>query len=70
MTDALQAACPGLTMTDAVRPFMGTVFKPEDAQTPDVAAIDVVWLATLPPGTEVPFAELVQHRRVLPFGDS
>jgi hypothetical protein len=29
------------------------------------AAVDVLWLATLPPGTTEPYGELVQHRRVL-----
>jgi len=37
------------------------------AQSPDDAAADVVWLATLPAGTREPYGELVQHRRVLPF---
>jgi NAD(P)-dependent dehydrogenase (short-subunit alcohol dehydrogenase family) len=63
------AACPGVTLTDGTREFMGTQFRPESAQTPDEAARDLVWLATLPPGHEPPHGELVQHRRVLAFGD-
>jgi hypothetical protein len=37
------------------------------ALSPDDAATDVLWLATLPPGTREPYGELVQHRKVLPF---
>ncbi|MGI8741697.1 MAG: SDR family NAD(P)-dependent oxidoreductase [Bryobacteraceae bacterium] len=65
----INAACPGLTLTDATREFMGTVFKLEDAQTPEKAAVDLHWLATLPDGTAEPFGELVRHRGVIPFGD-
>jgi hypothetical protein len=35
------------------------------AQSPDAAAVDVQWLAALPPGTTEPHSALVQHRRVL-----
>lgn len=48
---------------------MDTVFKGRSAQTPDEAAGDLLWLITLPPGTTAPYGELVQHRKVLPFGD-
>ena len=65
----INAACPGLTLTDATRDFMDTVFKGRTAQTPDEAAIDLLWLATLPAGSAAPYAELIQHRQVLPFGD-
>jgi NAD(P)-dependent dehydrogenase (short-subunit alcohol dehydrogenase family) len=65
----INAACPGLTLTDATKDFMDTVFKGRPAQTPDEAARDLAWLCTLPPGSEAPYAELVRHRRVLPFGD-
>ncbi|MFI5012693.1 MAG: SDR family NAD(P)-dependent oxidoreductase [Hyphomicrobiales bacterium] len=65
----VNAACPGLTLTDATKSFMDTVFKGRPAQTPDEAAVDLLWLIDLPPGTKSPYAELVQHRRVLPFGD-
>jgi len=65
----INAACPGLTLTDATRHLMDTVFKGRPAQTPDEAAPDLLWLITLPPGTTSPYGELVQHRVVLPFGD-
>jgi hypothetical protein len=38
-----------------------------DALTPDQAAQDVLWLATLPADTTEPYGQLVQHRTVLPF---
>jgi hypothetical protein len=38
-----------------------------EAKTPDEAAIDVLWLATLPPGTSMPCGELIQYRKVIPF---
>jgi carbonyl reductase 1 len=60
----INAACPGLVDTAASRPWFADM---SGAQTPDEAAIDVAWLATLPPQTEDPNGELVQHRRVLPF---
>jgi carbonyl reductase 1 len=66
----INAACPGLTLTDATRGLMDTVFKGREAQTPEQAAEDLLWLATLPPGTSEPYGELVQHRQVLPFGDA
>ncbi len=65
----INAACPGLTLTDATRDLMDTVFKGRTAQTPEQAAVDLAWLLTLPPGTAEPYGELVQHRKVLPFGD-
>jgi NAD(P)-dependent dehydrogenase (short-subunit alcohol dehydrogenase family) len=65
----INAACPGLTLTEATKEFMDTVFKGRAAQTPDEAAVDLLWLATLPAGTSAPYGELVQHRKVLPFGD-
>jgi NAD(P)-dependent dehydrogenase (short-subunit alcohol dehydrogenase family) len=65
----VNAANPGVTFTDATRDFMGTIFKPEDAQTPEQAARSLLWLATLPSGTTAPQGELVEHRRVIPFGD-
>ena len=42
----INAANPGVTLTDATRDFMGTVFKFEDAQSPDQAAEPILWLAT------------------------
>ncbi len=65
----INAACPGVTLTDATRDFMGTVFKPEDAQTPEQAALGLAQLATLPAGTSEPYGELVRHGKVLRFGD-
>jgi hypothetical protein len=38
------------------------------AQTPEAAARDVVWLATAP-RAEVPYGELVQHRKVLAWAE-
>ena len=60
----IDAACPGLVDTAASRPWFTDM---SGAQTPDEAAIDVAWLATLPPQTKDPYGELVQHRQVLPF---
>jgi carbonyl reductase 1 len=60
----VNAACPGLVDTDASRPWFDDM---SGALSPDDAAADVLWLATLPPGTRKPYGELVQHRKVLPF---
>jgi NAD(P)-dependent dehydrogenase (short-subunit alcohol dehydrogenase family) len=60
----VNAACPGLVDTDASRPWFDDM---SGALSPDDAAADVLWLATLPPGTREPYGELVQHRKVLPF---
>ena len=60
----INAACPGLVDTDASRPWFDDMSA---AQSPAKAAVDVVWLATLPPRTETPYGELVQHRQVLPW---
>jgi carbonyl reductase 1 len=65
----INAVCPGLTLTEATAGLMDNVFKGRAAQTPAEAAAHVVWLATLPPGTGRPHGELVQQRRVLPYGD-
>ena len=65
----INIANPGVTLTDATRDFMGTVFRAEDAQTPEVAAKGLLHLATLPDGTTEPFAELVEKGRIVPFGD-
>ena len=65
----INAACPGVTLTDATRDYMGTVFRPEDAQTPQEAAAGLLRWLTLPAGSTEPYAELVQHGVVLPFGD-
>lgn len=60
----VNAACPGLVDTDASRPWFDTM---DSALSPDDAAVDVVWLATLPEGTSAPQGELVQYRKVIPF---
>jgi len=60
----VNAACPGLVDTGASRPWFDDM---SGALSPDEAAADVLWLATLPPGSQEPYGELVQHRKVLPF---
>jgi carbonyl reductase 1 len=60
----INAACPGLVDTDASRPWFTDMSM---AQSPDQAAADVIWLATLPAGSSAPYGELVQHRRIIPF---
>jgi carbonyl reductase 1 len=60
----INAACPGLVDTDASRPWFQDMSQ---AQSPDEAAVDVLWLATLPAGTTEPYGELVQHQAILPF---
>lgn len=60
----INAACPGLVDTGASRPWFGDM---SGALSPDEAAADVLWLATLPAGTRQPYGELIQHRKVLPF---
>jgi carbonyl reductase 1 len=60
----VNAACPGLVDTGASRPWFDDM---SGALSPDDAATDVLWLATLPPGTREPYGELVQHRKILPF---
>ena len=65
----INAVCPGVTLTDATAAMIDTVFKGRAVQTPDEAAAHVAWLLTLPPGTTAPYGELVQQRRILPYGD-
>lgn len=60
----INAVCPGLVDTDASRPWFDDM---SSAQSPAQAAVDVVWLATLPARTEAPYGELVQHRKVIPW---
>ena len=60
----INAVCPGLMDTEASRPWFSDM---SSVQSPTQAAGDVVWLATLPPGTEVPYGELIRHREVLPW---
>jgi carbonyl reductase 1 len=56
----INAACPGLVDTEASRPWFADMSK---AATPDDAAKDVVWLATLPAGVREPYGVLVRHRK-------
>lgn len=60
----VNAACPGLVDTDASRPWFADMSK---AATPDEAARDLVWLATLPAGTQEPYGVLVRHRKPYPW---
>jgi carbonyl reductase 1 len=60
----INAVCPGMVDTDASRPWFADM---SSAQSPAQAAVDVVWLAMLPPRTKIPYGELVQHREVLPW---
>jgi len=60
----INAVCPGMVDTEASRPWFNDMSA---AQSPTQAAGDVVWLATLPPETETPYGELVQHQKVLPW---
>ena len=56
----VNAACPGLVDTEASRPWFDDM---SGAASPDEAAKDVVWLATLPAGTSEPQGQLVRHRK-------
>jgi carbonyl reductase 1 len=60
----INAVCPGMVDTDASRPWFKDMSA---AKSPAQAAVDVIWLATLPPQTEVPYGELVQYRKVIPW---
>lgn len=60
----INAVCPGLVDTAASRPWFDNM---QEAQSPDEAAEDVIWLVMLPKGTTAPYGELVQHKQVLPF---
>ena len=60
----VNAACPGLVNTEASRPWFADMSK---AATPDEAAQDLVWLATLPAGTQEPYGLLVRHRNPHPW---
>ena len=60
----VNAACPGLVDTEASRPWFADMSK---AATPDEAAQDLVWLATLPAGTQEPYGLLVRHRKPHPW---
>jgi carbonyl reductase 1 len=43
------------------------VVRAEGALSTDGAAVDVLWLATLPAGVQQPYGELVQYRKVIPW---
>jgi carbonyl reductase 1 len=60
----INAVCPRMVDTEASRPWFDDM---SSAQSPAQAARDVVWLATLPPRTEAPYGELVQHREIFPW---
>jgi carbonyl reductase 1 len=62
----INAACPGMVDTDASRPWFSAEALAR-AKSSDNAAVDVAWLATLPPGTTEPYGQLVQYRDVLPW---
>lgn len=55
----VNAVCPGLIDTEASRPWFADMSQ---AQSPEQAAVDVLWLALLPAGTRTPHGELVRHR--------
>lgn len=65
----INAACPGVTLTDATRDFMGTVFKEDEAQSPEVAAAGLLKILDTGVDAPRPHGELIQHGRVIPFGD-
>lgn len=65
----INAACPGLTLTDATRDLMDTVFKGRSAQTVEEAANGLMRLLQLPAGANEPDGELVRHGNVIPFGN-
>jgi carbonyl reductase 1 len=60
----INAVCPGLVDTAASRPWFPDMSA---AQSPRQAAVDVLWLATLPRGVRAPHGELVRKRGVLPW---
>jgi len=64
----INAACPGLTLTDATRDLMDTVFKGRAAQSVAEAANGLLTLLNLPAGASEPDGELVRHGTVIPFG--
>lgn len=68
-TVSINAACPGVTLTDATRDFMGTVFKEEEAQSPEAAADGLMQMLTCEEDAPRFYGELLQHGEVIPFGD-
>lgn len=65
----INAACPGVTLTDATRDFMGTVFNEADAQSPEVAAQGLMWFLSGKINSAQPHGELIQHGKIIEFGD-
>ena len=65
----INAACPGVTLTDATRDFMGTVFQEADAQSPEEAADGLMQLLVANEYRAQPHGELIQHGKVIQFGD-
>ncbi|XP_046373278.2 carbonyl reductase [NADPH] 1-like [Haliotis rufescens] len=65
----VNASCPGWTVTDAARSYLDVrgMFGDVKAKNPDEAAVDLVWLATLPAGTTSPHGELVQYRKIVSY---
>jgi NAD(P)-dependent dehydrogenase (short-subunit alcohol dehydrogenase family) len=63
----VHAVCPGWTRTDATREHLER--HPNiKAKAPDEAAVDLIWLATLPADEAAGLhGELVQYRKVIPF---
>lgn len=60
----IDAVCPGLVDTAASRPWFADMSR---AVTPAQSAVDVVWLACTPYDPQLPYGELVSHRKVLPW---
>jgi len=58
----VNAACPGLIDTAASWPWFDDM---SNAKSPDDASDDVVYLVTLPKGTQEPYGELLQYRKVI-----
>ncbi len=63
----VNASCPGWTITDATKSYLEEKgeFGGNKAKKPDEAAVDVLYLATIPSGTLEPNGKLVQYRKVL-----
>lgn len=65
----LNACCPGWTNSGASKDYIDSsgCCNGIKAQSADESAKDIVWLATLPPGTTSPNGELVRHRKVIDY---